>query len=930
MPLDAEAASSHWDRPETIGRYRVTGELGRGGMGVVYEAHDPSLDRTVAIKLVTPSRSTPDSRARLAREARTLAQLSHPNVVEIFEIGEHGDDQLFIAMEMVRGRDVRRWHAETSPSHDQILRVFMDVGRGLAAAHAAGLVHRDLKPDNVMVGDDGRVRVLDFGLARMVGSSLSALTQQDAQTLGTDEPIADDRLTQTGLAMGTPAYMAPEQFLHAVDDGRTDQFAFAISLFELLLGQRPFQAKSYEGLAKATATGEIIEPPDHDVPRPLLRVLRRALSPAPADRYRDMSQLLRALETFVDRRRPSRRLLGLGLLGAAGLAVGVWLSIPTPTECPTTKTHHDQLWGETSKARVRDAILGTDVAYAEATWTQADAQLDAFAQGWSSQRHEACQRVRADPQAPVDEQIACLERRRVALDAVIDVLAEADGSTVHNASRTVTRLPSLERCREPSEPDDGSDRPEYEALRSRLAAATASYDIGRYTDGASQLEAPEAQPNADLPPRLSASLALMRGRLDQARGRGLASASAYEAAYFAALESEQQDVACRAASRIAAEPAIPYRERWQWAGHAKAALDRHGDDDDLVRAYERAMCALQADSGRLDDAIERCERALALVLAQDPPDPPAHAQAMADLGAVLVVAENWERARSLWEGTLARSEEAWGPDHPAVATAANELGVVTRTLGERDRARALAERALDIRRTSLGSEHPDLLFAEDLLGQIDRDEKHYERAHARALRVLEQRREVYGDSHPLVAHSLYLLALAQEKLGRYADALRTMQEVSQLEQQLHPLNIRRIATLREQARMAYEMGGGPEEGIRYLEQAWTIVRKSEVPDDHPVVKDLWHGYGETLLALGHAEQALPYLERFVADPRPSRNLPHLSYVLADALVSAGRERERAIALVREGIEQWEGSAEPFHVFQVADMRTWLKEQGEQP
>ncbi len=920
--------------PTTIGRYRVRKELGRGGMGVVYEAHDPSLDRTVAIKLVRPTRKGSDARARLAREAKVLARLSHPNVVEVFEIGEH-DGQLFLAMELVRGMDLRRWRDASPHSRDEILDVMLAAGRGLAAAHAAGLVHRDFKPDNVMVGEDGRVRVLDFGLAR---AAFSVSTTDSAH--GVDAPAAEpasaavapeDRLTQTGLALGTPAYMAPEQFSRVVDDPRVDQFAFGVALFEMLTGRRPFKAGSYQELARVTARGELHEPRDHDLPGRLSRVLLRTLAPAPEDRYPDMHAVLAALEAT---RRPPRgrwALLGLGVAVVGTSAAVMLAQPPEQAECPSAEQLFEELWSEPRKQPVREAILGTSVAYAEPTWRQVDAEVEGFARAWSGSRARACVELRAQAvDARADQRLACLRHRRVALQAALDVLARADGTTVHNAPATVARLPPVEAC-EGGTFDGGTPgadvTPEREELERRLATAQAHYDMGRYAAGLEALQAVADAPGPDVPAGQRAAYQLVRGRLETAMGRALTGAEAFEAAYFAALESEQLDLACRAACLVAAEPAVPYRERWQWAAHARAALERHGSGDgELTEQYERAMCALQRDSGKLDEAIEHCERALEMVEGREPADPEAVARALADLGSAVMAAEDRERAYALRRRALELSEKALGPEHPLVADAANDLGFAAQILGKYDEAEVLAERALAIRRASLGSDHPDVVLAEDLQVRLLYYRGSYAEAKELALRGLAKRQQVYGDTHPLVAKSLYALALAQEDLGENEAALASMARVAEIEEQLHPLNIDRLPTLREQARMAFEIGAGPSEGRKHLERAWEIVRESEIPPDHPLVLDLCHGYGETLIELGEAELGLPYMERYVASPLSDRIRPHVEFVLARGLVAAGRDRERALRLVRAGIERWEGSADEFHARQVADMRTWLAAQ----
>ncbi len=278
---------------EQIGRFRVTAKLGEGGMGVVYAAHDSDLDRAVAIKLLRAAPSDPQpARARLLREARAMAKLSHPNVITIYDVGTEGDS-IFIAMELVRGVNLRRWLSMRPRTWRAAVECFVDAGRGLAAAHRAGIIHRDFKPDNVLVGEDGRVRVLDFGLARPSGS-------EDEPTPRSPTSISrmptTERLTQTGAVIGTPAYMAPEQWRGGSIEERTDQFSFCVALWEALFGARPFAGDAPTALAARVMSGEIKNPPDlGDVPPWLVRVLRRGLSPAPDDRYPTMDSLLDVL-----------------------------------------------------------------------------------------------------------------------------------------------------------------------------------------------------------------------------------------------------------------------------------------------------------------------------------------------------------------------------------------------------------------------------------------------------------------------------------------------------------------------------------------------------------------------------------------------------------------------------------------------------------
>ena len=291
----------------SVGRYVLRRRIGAGGMGVVYAADDPELGREVAIKLLRPDRLSgqPEARARIIREARAMARISHPNVITVFDAGAAGE-HVFIAMELVRGQSLRSWMADRGRSAAEIVEIFSKAGRGLAAAHDAGLVHRDFKPDNVLVGDAGEVRVSDFGLA----------LENEAPA-----PGPGDRSVTATRTAGTPAYMAPEQHVAGHIDARSDQFSFAASLYEALHGERPFRGDSYDELSANVLAGRVA-PATARVPRSLRAILLRALSVRPGDRFPTMDALLRALGR--DRARTPRRLAAasLVLIGLIGLALG--------------------------------------------------------------------------------------------------------------------------------------------------------------------------------------------------------------------------------------------------------------------------------------------------------------------------------------------------------------------------------------------------------------------------------------------------------------------------------------------------------------------------------------------------------------------------------------------------------------------------------
>lgn len=334
---------------QRLGRYAVIATLGEGGMGVVYKAHDPELDRHVALKLLKPSNSAGRDElvVRLQREARSMAKLSHPNVVTVYDVGKH-EGGLYIAMELVQGGTLDTYVREAKPPLVEIIRCFRDVARALASAHDTGLVHRDLKPQNVLVSREGVVKVSDFGLARSAGTGSDRQQEMDADAVA----FTSTAITRTGQIVGTPAYMAPEQFVGGKTDGRTDVFSFGVALYEAMFGVRPFPGGSISELRANVLAGR--RRPSSTRPARDARaraafdavdkLLDRSLSPQPSERpsMRALELALEALRTsLIDAgggaRVPSGArwaIIGFVMLAGAGVVVGVatpWRkSAPTP------------------------------------------------------------------------------------------------------------------------------------------------------------------------------------------------------------------------------------------------------------------------------------------------------------------------------------------------------------------------------------------------------------------------------------------------------------------------------------------------------------------------------------------------------------------------------------------------------------------------
>lgn len=443
--------------PLRVGRYEVREALGRGGMGVVYSAWDESLGRHIALKLLsTASGTTARRRARMVREAQALAKLSHPNVVQVYEVGEHGDD-VFVAMELVHGLSLREWLRQSKRPLSEIEDVFSQAGMGLSAAHVRDLVHRDFKPSNVIVGSDGRVRVVDFGLAYGPG-----LGTESVEPEGNSK--TSPRLTQTGAIMGTPAYMAPEQFRGEAADARADQFSFCVALFEALTGSRPYR---YGDLRDDAAQATTVE--WGSVPRMWRGPLRRGLSIAPSDRWPDIDSLLQALKRGRSwwRRGP--------WLAAGGLGLALWSAWPPGAEVPCEGlSANPGGWDESRAHAIEASFAATGAPFAADVWSSARSSIESFATEWANTRQQICQGT------PAPEAVACLQRAETIFSAVLGEYEEVDATTVAAIHPLSTLLEPPAAC--------------SDAAESPFSSRVASQHLATLTRARAQLAATRVDP----------------------------------------------------------------------------------------------------------------------------------------------------------------------------------------------------------------------------------------------------------------------------------------------------------------------------------------------------------------------------------------------------------------------------------------------------
>ncbi len=546
--------------PAAIGRFTVLRELGRGGTGVVYAAYDEQLDRKVAVKLLHSETREDIARVRLMREAQAMARLSHPNIVGVHEVGTFGR-QVYVAMEFVHGMTLHAWLKRRRRPFHEIAAMFRQAGEGLAAAHDAGLVHRDFKPANVMVGEDGRVRVLDFGLARAdvtpsSGPGLEDLepAEEHASSLANLRSL-DASITLTGLMLGTPAYMAPEQFLGSRVDARSDQFAFCVALYEAAYRGRPFPGDTLAELMANVLAGVVTDvPAAPGLPRGLRPLLLQGLRREPAERWPAMRPLLTALAPMA--RAPVRRswFAGVGLLaaltgGATLMATQGGLGDPV---CSGGEAQIAAVWNEDVRVRLTAGAAASTVPGAPALWTHADAGLEAYSQDWRTGYADAC-----DATAELlDLRMACLGERRHAFATAIGMFEQLDADLLARAGQVVAGLPAIASCADEAylrakvPPPDPQLKQQVKDLRDQLSSALTFETGGKLDDALTVVDQAIAQAPASYPP-LRAELAYTRGSILENLGRYEEARDALDAAFFFALKASYLPYVVDAANRLA-------------------------------------------------------------------------------------------------------------------------------------------------------------------------------------------------------------------------------------------------------------------------------------------------------------------------------------------------------------------------------------------
>jgi tetratricopeptide (TPR) repeat protein/predicted Ser/Thr protein kinase len=889
-----------------LGRFTVGRLLGAGGMGAVYEARDPQLDRSVAIKVLPGDRDGGDRRRRLVREAQALAQLQHPHVVTVHEVGVE-NDRVFIAMELVDGVTLGQHLRAARRDWQDVVALFVQAGRGLAAAHAKGLVHRDFKPGNVLVDRDGRVRVTDFGLARLAGAAdaspsdtptpagpASTETTADSGDDTAAEPgVAHtpssgelaDPLTRTGAFLGTPRYMAPEQFARQPATAQSDQFSFCVALWEGLFGEHPFAAGNDLGGLAATVDGGKLRPvpAGRRAPRRLVQLVTRGLAADPGDRHPSMTALVGALQAVPLRRRRAA-IASAGVLLAAAAALGAIAITREPgVDCARAGAGLEAMWSPDVRAGLatRFAAARPDGAN---TAGRVAASLDAWTARWRDARVDACRATheRGEQYADLlDRRAACLDRGRLALAALVTGFATVDGITVDRAIDAVAALPVASDCAAGRVgPRDTRDRdPARASIVEVLARSEVAWNLGR-SDEAARLSADaerDARALGDGP--LVARVLAARGQ----RSIRTTSAEARRALEEAlALTGGDDDITARVSLALL-EEAVYSDDRQRMATLlpvARAAVQRGGSEQDQFRLAETEVVVTMLSSSSVDQAI--CDRLATLPGGTPVAEPACRCK-------VAVARQDLDDVLARCQHSIETRQARYGIDHPSITTDLRNVATAYNLRGDHEHSIALLRRALDIAQRSYGPRSTEaglatfaIAAALDDLGRTDEALAAYDEATS----LLREARS--GPSFEL-GRALVYAAEASASRGDVDEADRRAREGLQIAEQAIGVDHKRLANLLLNHAKVLLAAGRNADAVAQLRRA-DVIARAHFDARSRTRLEVAGTFAQALTRAGEPASAIEpatHVVDAINDKTPAAAAARARSVLGEALARAG-------------------------------------------
>jgi tetratricopeptide (TPR) repeat protein len=882
-----------------IGRYRLGKRLGSGAIGVVHLAHDDLLGRDVALKLL---RTDADAEARRAvREAQALARLSHPNVVSVFATGLHAE-HAFIAMELVVGSTLRAWQRDRA--WREIVTAYVQAGRGLAAAHAAGIVHRDFKPDNAMIGPDGRVRVLDFGLAR----GLAAHVERD-DTIGS---LSSDELvrsaTGVGALVGTPAYMAPEQLSGTGADARSDQFAFCVALFEALWGERPFAGTTPASLLESELAETVrARPARSPVPGRIHDVLLRGLRADPELRWPSMSACLDALQRAARPWSP-RLALATACVVVTAIAAVLVLEGDAPQDCSGGRARLVGVWDDARRAGL-EARFGADESFPSVR-----GRLDDYADEWVEVWTQTCREAEGEALAVRSR---CLDRRRDVLGATVDGLSTATPLGAR-APALLGALDPIAPCLDATAdakatqlPDDPVDAAAVEAVERRMIGAHRKMIAGDLESSLRDYEESlTAARGLDWPPLLAHALYWTGAANDELelydRAREL-----FEEGHAVALETRRDELAALSATgmiTILGYHRAQHDEAARWGRLAEAAIDRLGRPNRIEADLHNNLGLVAMDRGDHAGAREHYERSIEIYEAVGAKS--ALSVPFINLAEIAYLSGDYEEAERMLGRAIELEAGPGREDHPELISLLINRGIVRMDHARYDDAEADLKRALAIVERARGTASPSYAAALSNLGKLQAARRdwsgaldYFRRAVDTFARGVGRNTEQAAFAQAGAGASLVHLARVDE-----GDALM-VQSMVEVESLLGPEH-------EEVAELAHDLGATrifadrPAEALAPLRRAAAIFARSDGPNALRTARTR-HELGRALLELGRIDEAIEELEWsfgvLQSYTLPPSDVGEIRFALARALTARARrlppamrarEAERIATLTR--------------------------------
>ncbi len=900
-----------------LGRYVVIDRIGSGGMGVVYAAYDPELDRKIALKVLRhgsrgSATDRQEQRTRLLREAQAMAKLSHPNVITVHDVGTV-DGNVFLAMEFIDGKTLGAWMKKRR-SWREVVPVFRRAAMGLAAAHDVGLVHRDFKPDNVLLGRDGRVLVTDFGLARPAAGKTGTFATVPSLS---SEQVLTASLTQTGALVGTPAYMAPEQLAGERTDALSDQFSFCVAMYEALYGERPFPGRSLPELMNSVSEGRVRPVPrEVSVPRWIRKVLLRGLAVEGEDRFESMTALLAALraDPWAKWRRVATIAIPISLLG-----VGVFAyrqsTHSDAAYCDEVDRKLAGVWDEGRREEIERTFEASGRGFSRDTFALVAAAMDDYSAQWVRMQSAAChdQVAGEQPQAILALRMTCLSRRRANLETLSDLLARADATTVEGAVDAVRSLPPLALCEDldaltqrlPAEPSQ-ADPEAVDALARKLAEAKLLRAAGKYSEVLSLAEQLVADARELGHRPLEAEGLMLVAESHDLMGRVREAEPAYHAALSAALAAGHADVMARVSIGLVwltGAPERPLEESERWATHGLAAAEQLSGDADVTSQLHHALGVARLNHERFESAEQSLRESIRILTDAQGPDAAALggpigslAQLLSRRGSKQEAIEQLERARRL-------VETEYGTEHPNTAAAIENLGNAYAEAKQFERALEYQRKALEIRRRSLGPDHPLVAVSHHNLATSLRTMDRFEEAKDHALLALKLFERARGQESADYVSALSALARVEAELGESTEALDHAREALEIAVRVYGERHTTVAEFRERYALLLAEQDQPGDARAQL-QTVLRLRESLQGPEHRLTGRTAGRLAELLAREPESRSAAAALaERAVRIA--SRNdrawLPEAQFVLAQVLWPASDvcDRTRAQTLVEE-------------------------------